>query len=182
MARSDDGGARGMHRYGADAHILVLATGVGVVAGAGALVFDWALRLATDVLLVGIGGYEPAAAVGEGGGSPASSFERPWAIPLVVALGGLVSGILVFKLAPEAEGHGTDAAIHAIHHDPSGIRPRVAGVKLVASAVTIGSGGSAGREGPTAQISAAAASSIARWLHLSFCLAQAFGSTGGSIR
>jgi H+/Cl- antiporter ClcA/CBS domain-containing protein len=78
----------------------------------------------------------------------------------------LISGILVFVLAPEAEGHGTDAAIGAVHHDPRGIRGRVSFVKIVASAITIGSGGSAGREGPTAQISAGFGSMLARWLDL----------------
>ena len=158
MSENRDGrfvtAARRAHRYGADAHILALSIIVGVVAGIGALAFSWALDTATEVLLVGIGGYQPATPIGEGGGEPAGEFLRPWAVPLTVALGGLIAGILVYAFAPEAEGHGTDAAIHAIHHDPSGIRPRVVGVKLVASAITIGSGGSGGREGPTAQISA----------------------------
>ena len=95
-----------------------------------------------------------------------SHLVRPWALPLIVGLGGLISGILVFSLAPEAEGHGTDAAIAAVHHNPRGIRARVSFVKIVASAITIGSGGSAGREGPTAQISAGFGSMLARWLDL----------------
>jgi len=49
---------------------------------------------------------------------------------------------LVVRFAPEAEGHGTDAAIPAVHHNPRGIRFRVVLVKIVASALTIGSGGS----------------------------------------
>jgi CIC family chloride channel protein len=57
-------------------------------------------------------------------------------------------------LAPEAEGHGTDAAIEAFSWKAGQIRARIPPVKLIASAITIGSGGSAGREGPTAQISA----------------------------
>ena len=155
-----------VHRYGAESHILLLATLVGAVAGVGALAFRWALEAATQLLLVNIGGYEPATTIGEGGGTPASEFARPWAIPLTVALGGLIAGVLVYVFAPEAEGHGTDHAIHAIHHNPTGIRPRVVAVKLIASAITIGSGGSGGREGPTAQISAGAASTMARWLRL----------------
>ena len=164
--------ARRAHRYGADAHILALSIAVGIVAGIGALAFSWALDTATEVLLVGIGGYQPATPIGEGGGEPAGEFLRPWAVPLTVALGGLIAGILVYAFAPEAEGHGTDAAIHAIHHDPAGIRPRVVGVKLVASAITIGSGGSGGREGPTAQISAGAASTMARFFRLPYDKAQ----------
>ena len=81
---------------------------------------------------------------------------RPWVIPFVVALGGfLLSGTIVFRFAPEAEGHGTDAAIAAYHHHPRGIRARIPAVKLVASVIIYWvSGGSGGREGPTAQISA----------------------------
>lgn len=160
------GWRRHVLRYGGGTRTLLLAALVGVAAGVGALVFMWALETATRLLLVDVGGYSPATTLGEGGGTPASDFSRPWAIPLVVGLGGLLAGLLVFTFAPEAEGHGTDAAIHAIHHDPTGIRPRVVVVKLLASAITIGSGGSGGREGPTAQISAGSASSIARLLHL----------------
>jgi len=155
-----------VHRYGGDARLLGLSLLVGIVAGLGALAFKWALGVCTQLLLVDLGGYTPATTIGEGTGSPASDFARPWAIPLVVGLGGLVAGLLVFTFAPEAEGHGTDAAISAIHHNPTSIRPRVVLIKLVASAITIGSGGSGGREGPTAQISAGAASTMARALKL----------------
>ena len=89
------------------------------------------------------------------------------ALPLVVGLGALLGAILVFRFAPEAEGHGTDAAISAVHHNPRGIRFRAVIVKIVASALTIGSGGSGGREGPTGQISAGFASLLARELDLS---------------
>lgn len=158
--------ARTLHRYGGQPRLLWLSLLVGIVAGLGALAFSWALAAATQLLLVDLGGYTPATTLGEGTGAAASSFERPWAIPLVVGLGGLVAGILVQTWAPEAEGHGTDAAIAAVHHDPTGIRLRAVLVKLVASAITIGSGGSGGREGPTAQISAGTASALARWLRL----------------
>ena len=73
---------------------------------------------------------------------------------MVTTLGGLLAGVIVFSLAPEAEGHGTDAAIEAFHERGGRIRARIPPIKLLASAITIGSGGSAGREGPTAQIAA----------------------------
>ena len=73
----------------------------------------------------------------------------PLAAALVVGFGALLGGLLVFGIAPEAQGHGTDAAISAVHHNPRGLRFRAVVVKIVASALTIGSGGSGGREGPT---------------------------------
>jgi len=145
---------------------LVLGVLIGIVAGLGAVVFYGALHLGTEYLLGSLGGYTPATTAGEGGVHPASVFARPWAISLVVALGGLASGLLVFKLAPEAEGHGTDAAIRTVHTNPKGMRSRVTVVKILASALTIGSGGSGGREGPTAQISASFGSILARSLNL----------------
>ena len=95
-----------------------------------------------------------------------ASFARPWLVPLIVGAGALLGGLLVFGVAPEAEGHGTDAAISAVHHNPRGLRFRAVVVKIVASALTIGSGGSGGREGPTAQISAGFGSLLSRVLDL----------------
>lgn len=71
---------------------------------------------------------------------------------LVPTLGGLVTGLIVYTLAPEAEGHGTDAMIRAFHREGGLLRARVPIVKIVASAITLGTGGSGGREGPIAQI------------------------------
>lgn len=167
-----------IHRYGGDAKLLLLSIPIGVVAGLGALAFKTGIDLGTHLFLAHLGGYTPATTIGEGGGQPASAFLRPWAIPLVVALGGLIAGALVFTFAPEAEGHGTDAAIKAVHEEPTGIRSRVVFVKLLASAVTIGSGGSGGREGPTAQISAGAASFLARRLRLSLSEARLLVTAG----
>ncbi len=157
---------------------LVLGSMIGVVAGLGAIVFYGALELGTHYLLGVLGGFYPAGTAGEGGFHLASGFSRPWAIPLVVALGGLLSGILVFGFAPEAEGHGTDAAIEAVHHKPKGMRARVTVIKIVASALTIGSGGSGGREGPTAQISATFGSMMARVLNLSLADSRIAVSAG----
>jgi CIC family chloride channel protein len=145
---------------------LVVGALIGVVAGLGAVVFTRAIEFATSHLLGSLAGYSPPAPIGEG--SPIlHTIGRPWMLPIVTALGGLISGIIVFALAPEAVGHGTDAAIDAIHHKNARLRPRVAPVKLVSSAITIGSGGSGGREGPAAQISATFGSMLANWLRLS---------------
>lgn len=145
---------------------IVLGTLIGIIAGLGTVVFFSALHAATHFVLGDIGGYRVATTAGEGGVRAASGFSRPWAVPLVVGGGALLASLLVFAIAPEAEGHGTDAAIATVHANPKGLRPRVAGVKIVASALTIGSGGSGGREGPTAQISATFGSLLARVLNL----------------
>lgn len=157
---------------------LVLGVVIGIVAGVGAIVFYDALQLATRLVLTGLGGYTPPSTVGEGSGAGEVLSSRPWLIPALVAAGGLVSGVLVFWLAPEAEGHGTDAAIAAIHHHPTSLRARAAAVKIVTSAITIGSGGSGGREGPTAQISATFASALARRLNLTQADARIAVSAG----
>src|SRR5919202_1240414 len=144
---------------------MLLSTAIGIVAGLGAVLFAFGIHISTEFFLGRIVGYLPPAPVGEG--TPLlRPITRPWLLPLVVALGGLISGVIVFSLAPEAEGHGTDAAIDAIHHKRARMRARIPPIKLVASAITIGSGGSGGREGPAAQISAGFGSLLGQWLGL----------------
>jgi CIC family chloride channel protein len=155
-----------IERAGYAAKWLVLGITIGVIAGLGAVVFFELLQIAGRLLLEGLGGYKPPQAGRDGSAAHSDGFTRPWAIPLVVAGGALVSAVLVARFAPEAEGHGTDAAIEAVHSNPRGIRMRAVGVKMIASALTIGSGGSGGREGPTAQISAGFGSLLTRWLNL----------------
>jgi H+/Cl- antiporter ClcA/CBS domain-containing protein len=164
----------------------VLGVVIGVTAGLGAVVFYEALRATTHLFLGVIAGYTVPTPAGEGGRAASAHFARPWAIPLVACLGALAGAVLVFEIAPEAEGHGTDAAISAVHHNPRGIRLRTVAVKIVASALTIGSGGSGGREGPTGQISAGFGSFLARLLDLSpadarIAVASGIGSGIGSI-
>lgn len=144
---------------------VVLGALIGVIAGLGAAVFYRGLELATRFFLGQLGGYSPPTPAGEGA-TPLTLPPLPWTLPIIVALGGLISGIIVFRLAPEAEGHGTDAAIAAFHHGARRIRARIPIIKLVASSITIGSGGSGGREGPTAQIGAGFGSFLARILDL----------------
>src|SRR5579875_3244585 len=146
---------------------LFLSALIGIVAGLGAIAFFWAIGFVTDILLGRIVGYLPPNPAGEGGSvvMPFWSAARPWLLPVITTAGGLVAGIIVFTFAPEAEGHGTDAAIKAFHEGKP-IRARVPLIKLIASAITIGSGGSGGREGPAAQISAGFGSLLAKFLHL----------------
>ncbi len=166
---------------------LLLSTLIGLVAGLGAIAFFASIHFTTTILLGKIVGYLPPNPAGEGTTNvmPFWSAARPWLLPLITTGGGLVAGIIVFTLAPEAEGHGTDAAIAAFHQGKP-IRARIPLIKLVASAITIGSGGSAGREGPSAQISAGFGSLLGTWLHLDsqdrrLAIATGIGSGIGAI-
>jgi chloride channel protein, CIC family len=146
---------------------LILGITIGIIAGLGAVVFYVALEYAGRFLLGYLADYHVPQPKGDGGDPGSAGYTRPWAIPLVAFGGALVSALLVAKFAPEAEGHGTDSAIEAVHTDPRAIRGRAIVVKTIASALTIGSGGSAGREGPAAQISAGFGSLLTRQLNLS---------------
>jgi CIC family chloride channel protein len=128
---------------------------LGVVGALSAQLFTLMLKGAEALLLSGLAGYTPPGLPDEGGVlKQVIGAHWLWLIPAATTLGGLISGILVYSLAPEAEGHGTDTAVKAFHRAAGFIRARVAPLKAVASAITIGSGGAAGREGPTALMSA----------------------------
>lgn len=164
---------------------ILIAILIGVVSGIGAIIFYDAIELCNKIFLEYIAGYIAPTPAGEGNVMP-SFLRSPIFIPLATTLGGLLSGIIVYSLAPEAEGHGTDAAIDAFHNKRGEIRSRVPIVKLVASAITIGSGGSAGREGPVAQIGAGFGSFLSKLLRLEphdrrIAVAVGIGSGIGSI-
>jgi CIC family chloride channel protein len=152
--------------------LVLLAGLVGTVAGLGAVAFQLLSRCIVHYGLEMVAGYQPTGPANESSflftAAPAmlGGFS-PWLLLGVMTAGGLLSGLLVYKLAPEAEGHGTDAAIRAFHRNHGLIRPRVPLVKIMASALTIGSGGSGGREGPIAQIGAGFGSFLAVRLGLS---------------
>lgn len=137
-------------------HRLVIDSLLLGVAGAGAaLLFNLALRVASRLFLHGIAGYTAPGLAAEGG-APREIVgpHSLWLIPIVTTLGGLIVGALTTWIAPEAEGHGTDAVVRAFHRDGGRLRARVIPLKLLTSAITIGSGGSAGREGPIAMVAA----------------------------
>jgi len=81
-------------------------------------------------------------------------FSHSLMMIVILVIGGLLSGFFVYTFAPEAEGHGTDAVIRAFHRTGGYLRPIVIPIKILTSAITIGTGGSAGKEGPTALFSA----------------------------
>jgi CIC family chloride channel protein len=141
---------------------------IGIIAGIGAIVFNALIKLSRFIFQVSIAHYySPRPELyGQTGAPPNASSPIHWAIPLIIMAGGLISGLLVYTFAPEAEGHGTDAAIDAFHNKNGYIRGRVPIIKTLASAVTLGSGGSGGREGPVAQIGAGFGSVLATYLGL----------------
>ncbi len=166
---------------------LVLSAAIGIVAGLGAFVFQLTSQTVLHFTLAQIAGYDPPEPAGEH-----RVFERqpqplsPWLIVAVMAVGGLASGVIVYTFAPEAEGHGTDAAIESFHQKRGFIRARIPIIKMVTSAITIGTGGSGGREGPIAQIGAGFGSFLATLLKLSardrrIMLAAGMGAGVGSI-
>lgn len=135
--------------------LLTEAVLLGVVGALAAELFTLALRICEYLFLRKLSGYVPPGLPEEGGILRVVTGPHGlWLIPLATTAGGLLSGMLVYYFAPEAEGHGTDTAVKAFHRTGGFIRTRVAPLKLVASAITIGSGGAAGREGPTALIGA----------------------------
>ncbi len=160
----------GGNRIRSQVRLLGFAALVGIVAGLGGIAF-YVATLVAEHYALGVGaGYHPQP---RPGGEPSFAWLvaaehpfYPWLLLVIPTLGGLISGILVFRLAPEAEGHGTDAVIAAYHHRQGQIRPRVPLVKIVASAVTLGTGGSGGREGPIAQIGAGFGSLLANLFRL----------------
>ena len=151
--------------------VIVLAALVGVAAGVGTALFHGLCNLAVQFSLVSVVGYDPGGPHGSpelfASGESTVRTLTPWLLLVVPTVGGLISGWLVYTFAPEADGGGTDAAIDAYHNRRGAIRKRVPLVKMVASAITIGTGGSGGREGPIAQIGAGIGSMLATRLRLS---------------
>jgi len=166
-----------------------LSAMIGVAVGLGAIAFHF---LAVTIQYYGLGviaGLEDHEAVGDY--VPAflhmeTAEFRPAMMLLVITGGGLLAGLLVYIFAPEAEGPGTDAVVDAFHNKRGVVPPRVPLVKIVASAIVLGTGGSAGREGPIAHIGAGLGSMLATRLGLSdrdrrIMLAAGMGAGVGAI-
>ncbi|MEU2876764.1 chloride channel protein [Streptomyces sp. NPDC007070] len=136
---------------------MALAVVVGAGAGAGSIVFRWCIRTFTR-LLSGHADY-PAS---PGAAHPHLPWLGPYFVVLAPAVGGLLYGPLVNRFAKEARGHGVPEVMLAVAQRGGRISPKVAVVKTLASALTIGSGGSVGREGPIVQIGSALGSTLGR--------------------
>jgi CIC family chloride channel protein len=167
--------------------VVICSPLVGIVAGLGAVVFLLSLDAMIRYLLGGVMGLR-LPPTGEDVAHPIAYPTQWWLVLLIPTIGGLISGVIVFTWAPEAEGHGTDALVRSFHRGGGQIRTRVPLIKTIASIITIGSGGSAGQEGPIAQIGAGFGSFLARLLRLTpherrlLILAGAAGGIGAIFR
>jgi CIC family chloride channel protein len=149
---------------------IVLGLAIGLLSGLVAAIFFASLELLTHWTFAVVAGMPADGPPGDriaGLPGAAAAMPRRWIYFLLPAIGGLISGLLVFRFAPEAEGHGTDEMIRAFHHQRGLIRARVPLIKGIATLVTLGTGGSAGKEGPIAQIGAGLGSLLAQALGLS---------------
>ncbi|MDZ5698187.1 chloride channel protein [Chelativorans sp. M5D2P16] len=138
----------------------LLAVVVGLVAAAGAIVFKYLIAVIYNFSFYQTFSfhYDPTAF---GGASPLGAF-----VIFVPVIGGLVVVFLVRSFAPEAKGHGVPEVMYAIYHNAGNVRGVVAVVKSLASALSIGTGASVGREGPIIQIGSSFGSTFARLLGL----------------
>jgi CIC family chloride channel protein len=157
--------------------LLGLAVLVGLGAGLGAVAFRFMISGLTHLFT----GHTDYSDVGHAA-NPDVSWLGPWFVLLAPVLAGLLYGPLVHRFAPEARGHGVPEVMFAVARKGGRIRPQVALVKSLASALCIGGGGSVGREGPIVQIGSALGSSVAQMVGLGerhIRLLVACGAAGG---
>jgi len=132
--------------FRADWYLIALGAFIGTVTAMGAIVFKWLLDRGAEL------------------GEEIQLDLAWWALPLLPMTGALATGTLVYFFAREARGHGVPEVMDALYRRKAVIRPRVAIVKSLSSALTIGSGGSAGAEGPIVQIGSAIGSGFSQLL------------------
>jgi CIC family chloride channel protein len=140
--------------------MVLLALVVGVVTGIGAVLFRALIGLVHNVLFLGHFAFD----------YNASRFtpDNPWGplVILVPVIGGIGVTWIVSNYAPEAKGHGVPEVMDAIYYGRGVIRPVVAVVKSIASALAIGSGAAVGREGPIIQIGSALGSTLGQVIRM----------------
>ncbi|MGA7385574.1 MAG: chloride channel protein [Methylocella sp.] len=134
--------------------MVLCALAVGVIAGFGAVIFRAMIGGFHNLLFLGQWSFDYDANV--------HTAPSPWGawVILVPVLGAIGVAFVVKTFAPEAKGHGVPEVMEAIYRKDGLIRPIVAGIKSLASALSIGSGGSVGREGPIVQVGAAFGSTL----------------------
>ncbi len=150
------------------AYLNLFAVVIGIAAGLFALLFRYMIWGAQSLF------YNRASPIGAPWSDPAG-FDVPlsvftgvglWVLP-ILAVGGLLVGLIATRVAGEVRGSGIPQVIEAVQTKGGRIRPRVIAAKGVASAITIGSGGSAGREGPIVHMGAALGSALGQRFRMS---------------
>lgn len=132
--------------------MIVCAVIIGLIAGYGAVGIRWLIEHISLLSYPGDGSFLDRL------------IAAPWYVKVLVpAVGGLIVGPIIYYFAPEAKGHGVPEVMQAVITRNGIIRPRVAVVKAFTSAVTIGTGGSVGREGPIIQIGSAIGSTLGQF-------------------
>jgi CIC family chloride channel protein len=163
--------------HGSAAGLMALGVLVGIGAGAGAVGFR-ELIVGATTLFTGHSDYSAAGHTG----NPHLPGLGMWFVVAAPVVGGLIYGPLIACFASEARGHGVPEVMLAVSQNGGRIRPRVAAVKALASAVCIGAGGSVGREGPIVQIGSALGSGLGQVLRMPesrLRLLVACGAAGG---
>ena len=135
------------------AFLLFFSTGIGLCAGFGAIIFRWLINNFKTIFFEG--------------GHNLLQFMGQYYVVLIPALGGLIIGPIIHFYARETKGHGVPEVMLAVSTLKGKIRLRVAVVKALVSSISIGSGGSVGREGPIVQIGSALGSSLGQLFKLS---------------
>ncbi|WP_020675126.1 chloride channel protein [Geopsychrobacter electrodiphilus] len=146
----------------AELQLTLLAGVVGIAAGGAAVVFRGLISLFHNLFFSGTFSWSYDATQ--------HTAASPWGagIILIPVAGAVLVVFLVKNFAPEAKGHGVPEVMDAVYYKKSIIRPSVALIKSLASALSIGSGGSIGREGPIIQIGAALGSATGQLLRLPY--------------
>ncbi|MDP6977595.1 MAG: chloride channel protein [Myxococcota bacterium] len=169
--------------------IYLYSIAIGLLSGFGAILFNELLHVATEVTMGWWAQVNLPHPSGEASGAlMPDGPPRRWVLFVLPVAGGLVSGLLVKTFAPEAEGTGTDGYIDAFHNKAGAMRGRVPLVKSLATLATLSSGGSAGKEGPIAQIGAGIGSALGGYLKMgararrTMMVAGAAGGLGAIFR
>jgi len=148
--------------------MVAIAIAVGLLGAAGAVVFRLMIRTVTAVSFEGtdgVGTLVEEGVLAEAGDPLHAAQNLAWYWKIAIpAAGGLIVGPLVWFFAREARGHGVPEVMKAVALRGGVIRPRIVAIKALASAVSIGTGGSVGREGPIVQIGSALGSSLGQLL------------------
>ena len=136
--------------------ILIIASVIGIVGGFGAVGFRVLIE------------FIQAIAIGGNNNILETVSALPWYHKLLLpSIGGLIIGPLIYYLGKETKGHGVPEVMEAVALRGGKIRSRVMFLKAFVSAVTIGTGGSVGREGPIVQIGSSLGSTFGQWLRVS---------------